>query len=575
MQIETAAYFRTVAMHARLSLKGLLLWFVAGVTGFAQEPIELEHAWEIDPPLKVQWVAETPVRVPVLHPEDFDSSVLTKRFEAARTAFDLSSLRMENASDVLENILSALERGESNLRTRQMLVSAAAAILDDRNAQRLWPFAEKDAESRACIEEALIRVKSSVGLTHWRSVIESNLASPSDLARAFDGLAVCGQETDLELLRSYLRKQRGSGPVMVRAARALGKLSTSGQLDLAKELLASKYEQRFYLAALVLAQHQGVAAVEALRAIVQNGNGVAKEAALESLCKTDRAEARELAKELVSDTESGVRQSAVTFLESFEDRPSFLLLARRLADEIPSIRRQVRKDLLRRSREPEFRKLVDKIISQAISAPQFEAAEQAVILIVELKDMSREKDLLELLDHPKPEVSIRAAWALSILARDVGTLEAMRVHAQSWTDKVMSTTSPMQRLETDEQRISFLLEAFGSQKFQDADALLRLYIPKADGVKRLPSRTRLSAIWAIGKLYANQANADLRKQLEDRVNDMAPVVPELLEIRFVSAIALGRMGDKEATDTLTKYIGQSGDTLHEACNWALRELAQQ
>jgi len=575
MQIETAAYFRTVAMHARLSLKGLLLWFVAGVTGFSQEPIELEHAWETDPPIKVQWVAQTPVRVPVLHPEDFDSPVLTKRFEAARTALDLSSQRMENASEVSEKILSTLERGESNLRTRQMLVSAAAAILDDRNAQRLWPFAEKDAESRACIEEALIRVKSSVGLTHWRSVIESNLASPSDLARAFDGLAVCGQETDLELLRSYLRKQSGSGPVMVRAARALGKLSTSGQLDLAKELLASKYEQRFYLAALVLAQHQGVAAVEALRAIVQNGNGVAKQAALESLCKTDRAEARELAKELVSDTESGVRQSVVTFLESFEDRPSFLLLARRLADEIPSIRRQVRKELLRRSREPEFRKLVDKIISQAISAPQFEAAEQAVILIVELKDISREKDLLELLDHPKPEVSIRAAWALSILARDKGTLEAMRVHAQSWTDKVMSTTSPMQRLETDEQRISFLLEAFGSQKFQDSDALLRLYIPKADGVKRLPSRTRLSAIWAIGKLYANQANADLRIQLEDRVNDMAPVVPELLEIRFVSAIALGRMGDKEATGTLTKYIGQSGDTLHEACNWALRELSQQ
>jgi hypothetical protein len=575
MQTETVAYCRSAAMHACHSLLGLLVWVVVAITGVAQEPIELEHAWETDPRLKVQWVAETPVRVPALHLEDFDSPVLAKRFEAARAALDLSSQGMDNASEVSEKILSTLERGESNLRTRQMLVSAAAAMLDDRNAQRLWPFAEKDSESRACIEEALIRLKSSVGLTHWRSVIESNLASPSDLARAFDGLAVCGQETDLELLRSYLRKQRGSGPVMVRAARALGKLSTSGQLDLAKELLASKYEQRFYLAALVLAQHQGEAAVEALRTIVLDGNGVAKQAAFESLCKMDRAEARELAKELVSETESGVRQSAVTFLKSFEDRPSFLLLARRLADEIPSIRRQVRKELLRRSQEPEFRKLVDKIISQAISAPQFEAAEQAVILIVELKDMSREKDLLKLLDHPKPEVSIRAAWALSILARDKGTLEAMRVHAQSWTDKVMSPTSPMQRLETDEQRISFLLEAFGSQKFQDADALLRLFIPKADGVKRLPSRTRLSAIWAIGKLYANQSNADLRKQLEDRVNDMAPVVPELLEIRFVSAIALGRMGDKEATGTLTKYIGQPGDTLHEACNWALRELEQQ
>ena len=575
MQIETAAYCRTAAMHARLSLKGLLLWFVAGVTSFAQEPIELEHVWETDPPLKVQWVAETPVRVPVLHPEDFDSPVLAKRFEAARTALDLSSQRMENASDVLEKILSALERGESNLRTRQMLVSAAAGMLDDRNAQRLWPFAEKDTESRACIEEALIRVKSPVGLTHWRSVIESHLASPSDVARAFDGLAVCGQEIDLELLRSYLRKQRGSGPLMVRAARALGKLSNHGQLDLAKELIESKYEQRFYLAALVLAQHQGDAAAEVLQSIVKEGNGVPKQSAFETLCKIDREKARELATDLVSDTESGVRQTTISFLESFEDRPSFLLLARRLADEIPSIRRHVRKELLRRSQEPEFRKLVDKIISQAISAPQFEAAEQAVILIVELKDMSREKDLLKLLEHPKPEVSIRASWALSILARDKGTLEAMRVHAQSWTDKVMSPTSPMQRLETDEQRISFLLEAFGSQKFQDADALLRLFIPKADGLKRLPSRTRLSAIWAIPKLYANQANADLRKQLEDRVNDMAPVVPELLEIRFVSAIALGRIGDKEATGTLTKYIGQPGDTLHEACNWALRELDQQ
>lgn len=575
MQTETVAYCRSAAMHACFSIKGMLLWFAAGVTSFAQKPIELEHAWETDPPLKVQWVAEIPVRVPVLHLEDFDSPVLTKRFEAARTALDLSSQRMDNASDVLEKILSALERGESNLRTRQMLVSAAAAMLDDRNALRLWPFAEKDAESRACIEVALIRVKSSVGLTHWRSVIESNLASPSDVARAFDGLAVCGQETDLELLRSYLRKQRGSGPLMVRAARALGKLSTSGQLDLANELIESKYEQRFYLAALVLAQYEGDAAVEALRTIVQNGNGVAKQAAFESLCKINRAEARELATELVSDTESGVRKTTVTFLESFQDKPSFLLLARRLADEMPSIRRQVRKELLRRSQEPEFRKLVDKIISQAIIAPQFEAAEQAVILIVELKDMSREIDLVRLLEHPKPEVSIRASWALSILARDKGILEAMRVHAQSWTDKVMSPTSPMQRLETDEQRISFLLEAFGSRQFQDADALLRLYIPKADGVKRLPSRTRLSAIWAIGKLYANQPNADLRKQLEDRVNDMAPVVPELLEIRFVSAIALGRMGDKEATETLTKYIGQSGDTLHEACSWAFSELAQQ
>lgn len=575
MQTETVAYCRSAAMHACHSLLGLLVWVVVAVTGVAQEPIELEHAWETDPRLKVQWVAETPVRVPALHLEDFDSPVLAKRFEAARAALDLASGRMDIASEVSEKILSTLERGESNLRTRHMLVSAAAAMLDDRNAQRLWPFAEKDAESRACIEEALIRVKSSVGLTHWRSVIESNLAAPSDLARAFDGLAVCGQETDLELLRSYLRKQRGSGPVMVRAARTLGKLSTNGQLDLAKELIASKYEQRFYLAALVLAQHQGEAAVEALRSIVQDGNGVAKQAAFESLCKMDRAEARELAKDLVSETESGVRQSAVTFLESFEDRPSFLLLARRLADEIPSIRRQVRKELLRRSQEREFRKLVDKIISQAISAPQFEAAEQAAILIVELKDMSREKDLLKLLEHPKPEVSIRAAWALSILARDKDTLEAMRVHAQSWTDKVMSPTSPMQRLETDEQRVSFLLEAFGSQKFQEADAMLRLFIPKADGLKRLPSRTRLSAIWAIGKLYANQSNADLRKQLEDRVNDMAPVVPELLEIRFVSAIALGRMGDKEATGTLTKYIGQPGDTLHEACNWALRELEQQ
>ena len=214
MPTETVAYCRSAAMHACHSLLGLLVWVVAAVTGFAQEPIELEHAWETDPRLKVQWVAETPARVPVLHLEDFDSPVLAKRFEAARTALDLSSQRMENASNVLEKILPALERGESNLRTRQMLVSAAAAMVDDRNAQRLWPFAEKDAESRACIEEALIRVKSSVGLTHWRSVIESNLAGPSDLARAFDGLAVCGQETDLELLRSFLRKQRGSGHTM-------------------------------------------------------------------------------------------------------------------------------------------------------------------------------------------------------------------------------------------------------------------------------------------------------------------------------------------------------------------------
>lgn len=572
MRSQPVVFCRTVTIESRVSMQCVLIWLVLGAAGFVQEPIELEHAWEADPRLVVRWVTETPLRKPVLKLEDFDSTVVAKRFEAARTALELSSQQMDRASDVLDKILSALERGEGNLRTRQVLVSAAAAMIDAENAHRLWPLAKKDAESRASIEDALIRIKSPQGLEHWRSVIESRDANPSEVARAIDGLAVCGQATDSELLRAYVKKQRGSPALMVHAAKAIGRLSKGGQLDLAKMLIESKYEQRFYLAALVLVQHQGDDVASVLRTIVKEGNGAAKQVAFESLTKIDRTAARELASQLVSDVDSPVRQTVVTFLASFEDRASFLLMAGRFADEIPFIRRQVRKELFRRSQEPPMRKLVDKIISQAIAAPQYEATEQAVILIVELSDMSREGDLLSLLEHSKPEVNIRAAWALSILAREEKTLQAMMLHAQSWTDKVTSPTSPIQRLEVDEQRIAFLLEAFGDRQFQDAESLLRLYIPKADGVKRLPSRTRLSGIWAIGKLYANRPDVELRKQFEDRVNDMARIDGELLEVRFVSAIALGRMGDKAAAETLSKYLGESGNTLHEASSWALKQF---
>lgn len=572
MRSLTKHLFNAFSTQVHRHFQALAVSLCFGPMAWTQSPTELEHVWERDPKLNVRWVVNVPRRTPKLNLDHFDSASVLTRFEAARAALELSSLDVAPSSQVLERILIALELGESHLRTRQMLISAAAALLDPKNAQRLWAFAEKDAESRVIIEDSLIRIQSPVALEYWRSVLQSNSSPPNKVALALDGIAACGQASDSDLLRSYIKKSKGSSPLLMRAAKALGQVSTSGQLDLAQQLIESQYEQRFYLAALVLTRHQGEETASTLRSILKQGSSIAKHHAFKTLIKIDQISARQFADSLAADNDQEIRQTVVSFLQTFKDRSSFLLLSKRLADEIPTIRRQVRKELLLRSEAPEFRSLVDKIISQAIAAPQFEAAEQAVILIVELSDKTRENDLLKLLEHPKPEVNIRAAWALSLLVNDPKILEAMLKHAQGWTDQVMSPSAPIPRLETDEQRIAFLLEAFGSQQFQEADALLRLYIPKADGLKRLPSRTRLSGIWAIGKLYTNRPDESIRMQLEERVNDMAPVIPELLEIRFVSAIALGRMRDKAASETLSKYLVEPGDTLHEACSWSLSQF---
>jgi len=557
-----------------MCLCAMLLFFCSSLLddglGQGRDRIELEHAWEVDPALTVDWLSPIYSRRLELDLQHLDSPVNSIRFAAARTAWELATNHQSGPPNLLEKLLSSLERGEGNLRTRQMLVAAAAALLDSENVPRILRFADHDLESGQCIEDALIRLGSTLWLEKWRTVVSSKEFHPSDVARALNGIGACEQGQDAELLRVFLRSGEVDPPLRVNAARALGKVANSGQLDLAREILLSNNDNRHFLAALMLIKHEEPGAIPLLSTILSDGAGPARQLAFDRLTVLDRAAMLETSKSLIADADSGLRQKVVTFLQSMEDRASFLLFARRLADPIVSIRRQVRKELLRRSGEPEYRALVDKIISQAITAPQFEAMEQAIVLIVELSDSTRDADLLKLLEHPVPDLNIRAAWALSVLATEPATLRAMLQHVKNWADNVTSARLVSQR--NDEHRMSYLLEAFGTRRFQEADALLRIFIPKAQGVKRLPMRTRLPGIWAIGKLHEDRPDDGLRKELEARVNDMAPIDGELQEVRYVSALALGFLGDTQAIETLSKYPGSPKNSLHEACAWSIDRI---
>jgi hypothetical protein len=173
---------------------------------------------------------------------------------------------------------------------------------------------------------------------------------------------------------------------------------------------------------------------------------------------------------------------------------------------------------------------------------------------------------VELVDFPRAEVRVAAAWGAKTLAVPE-TVPALLAAAQRLTEKRMG--SDPEANATDLQT-AHLLELFGKTKYREAELLLRRYIPKE---MRMGMRSRAAAIWSLGFLHEGVPDEDIARQLLERLLDDG-IPPEARLVRKMSVVTIARMKAAFQVPALRKIVSPKimPGEIAMTIRWALIEL---
>ncbi len=535
----------------------------------ADEPLRLAHRWEYEPDLGVVWLKpRTPPQV-TLHPERFASTQLQVVLDEARQAlYHAQQEDLRGGPPALEAILERLKTAPENLQVTLSLASAAIALSNESNAQALWERLHDNSATRPLIERALVKWRNPAALESWRARLSDPATTQPELLLAIQGVGATGSEQDRVALEALLRSDRLQTPLKIEVARALGAVTTSDLESLAADVLASEVEHRELIAAEMLAHHTSPEASEFLRTIVDGAHGPARAVAYSVISRNYAETARELAPQMLEQDDNNLRAQAVAVLDQYDDIDSLRLQATRIGDEHYQLRVRVRENLERKAQIAELRSVVDEIIDEQLASDAYQGVEQAILLSVALREAERCPAYLQLLEFPRAETSLIAAWALQELVGQSPELMAgMLTHSRRITERLVNR----ERTEFPEHlRLAFLFEAMGRNRYKPAVETLKLFIPKNHSMGDL---CRASAIWALGNLYRDTHNADLAEALAERMLDADITNPEDPVVQYTSAIGLGWI---KAPGSLEKLAGirDTSGALGLAAQWTKQQLTK-
>jgi HEAT repeat protein len=250
-------------------------------------------------------------------------------------------------------------------------------------------------------------------------------------------------------------------------------------------------------------------------------------------------------------------------------------LADRLGDRHPEVRRKAREALREFAAKKELRDGVLAEATRVLRGQRWEGLEQAAILLTQLDHKPAAGRLLALLEHDRPEVFITAAWGLRKLAVPA-TLPAVLPYVEAELKRQLAGENlpnrPSAALVMIDHQLAQLNQFLGERKYRPADGVLRRFVPRAD--RRLGPESRAAAVWALGLLHEGKEAPELVGPLQARLKDMRSIPPEFPQVRWMSAVTLGRTQAKAAVPTLRIYYGgkPDEDPVSNACGWALQRL---
>jgi HEAT repeat protein len=502
----------------------------------------------------------------------------------AAEAFVLAHRRGFKTPEAVAPLVAALERPDQHPSVRLAVAQALVALDARQAAPNLFQQARKGGSNlRELIEPALARWDHRPARAVWLERLADPATPRRSLLLAIRGLGEVREGKAADGLRKLVLSDRVPAPVRLEAARALGSVRHEGLEKDARRLAADASPRGLVgrlTAAALLRRHGGEEAVRLLRGLLRDPESAVVAPALARLLEIDaKLVAPALDRLLPSPKtltagsagqlpDGGVRALAVEALARLPSEEHVRRLADQLDDPHPDVRGKARGALHGLAAKAGLRDRVTAAAMRALETQEWRGREQATILLTQLDHKPAAARLVKLLGHERPEVSVTAAWGLRKLAVPE-TLPQVLEHVKVSLPRLKDFKAGAHPTEHGLAQLILLL---GMQRYREADAVLRQFVPKGKGEA---PEARAAAVWALGMIHEGKADAALARALEARLNDMTGIPPEDMRIRWMSAVALGRMKAKGALGSLRKYYRDgkpSTDEVNNACGWAIQQI---
>ena len=491
-------------------------------------------------------------------------------------AIALAAIRGMPGLEALQPDVLAVLGDDADPLVRQ---SAARALvsLDARTcAAELAAAATRDGPLVAAIvEPALARWGFTGMASEWRTRVANPDTPPALVDLAIEGLGRLGTEDAGAGLERIVSDTAAPPERRLAAALALGRCLKSGLVPAADRLAATGADPRRAVApdivgrlaaVRLLAEHDDPSAVELVARLATDPVGPVATAALERLDTLDRARALAVARQSLAAGDAGLRLLAVRLVMRPADTDCIARLTPSLADRNPTVRRFVASTFAGFADRPELHAAVIDAAATTLAGDDWRGLEQATLLLGHLDHEPAAERLIALLDHPRPEVAVTAAWGLRKVAV-ADTLPRLLEYATALAERVDITKHVT---DVSGPQVARLNELFGIMRYAPADQLLRRFVPKS----QLDDRARQAAIWALGWLNEGTPDEALAGQLAERLADVGSIPPERPGVRAAAALSIGRMRAESQLDVLRLFAGQEGlmSVSGRACNWSVERL---
>lgn len=490
--------------------------------------------------------------------------------DAIAEAHLLGTPKLSEAQPILVKLVSS----DTTHRPARLAAAKALIALDARDsAAVLFEASQKHGlDLRQVVEPVLAKWKHQPIREVWRQRLIKKETRHRDLILAIDGLGEVRDDSSVPALLAIIHDASAPAATRLAAARAAGRSRHSGlepdahRLAPGDESAPAPVSNRLCSVAL-LDQHRSESAHDVLLRLAKDAEPSVAAAALKSLNISNQELVLTLAEQAMKSHDANVRQQGVT---AYIERPTperLAIVARLLDDPHSGVRVRVREALFSLAQKEEFAASIHASTAEVLAAESWRGQEQAALLLAALEHKPIAAQLVQLLESPREEVTVAAAWGLRKLAV-ASTLPGI-------LDKVSRQTE--QRLKNGlsaagDAQVAHLCEVLGLLKYAPAEPLLRSYIPKNYS---LGEQSRSSAIWALGHLHDGTPDEPLAQLLMARMTDPGTMPPEMPRVRLACTISLGRMQAKSQLTELRKFLGVpiGPDQMSLALRWAIQKLS--
>ncbi|NLF71601.1 MAG: hypothetical protein GX575_21425 [Candidatus Anammoximicrobium sp.] len=464
---------------------------------------------------------------------------------------------------------------ESDRQIVRLTAAQALVAMDARPlASALFNRGQTDGLDMAqLVEPALARWHFQPAIDLWRRRLQDDGVDRQRRLLAIRGLAQVRDQPAADPLLKIAIADSEPADMRLAAAVAVARVCRSGLEDAARRLRSKPtagVADRL-VAVRLLREHDSAAARSLLLEMVQDEDSSVVAGAFETLLALEPARIVSLARAAIARGDANVRSLVALALATCPSADNLAVLADLLADPIPNLREQARQSLEKLAQSPDWRPEVLRQGERLLQSERWAALEQSVVLLGTLNHPPAADRFVALLEHPRAEVYVAAAWGLRRLGLARTLAPALDAARRRSANRQESSGGPG-RPNLDYQ-LAHLFEFFGQQKYAAAEPFLRTFIPKDLSIPQ----ARSAAIWALGHCHENRPVAELVTALQARLNDVDTLMPEDELIRRFSAVTLGRMKAADALRTLEAYNEPAGivSPVGYACAWSLERLTGQ